>query len=133
MTIEPLEQRVLDSLTELYSSYRVMHTLIDEMMQHENDSHLLDSLTIKVKQQNDVILRLEQTTREIKEDYRARVPHASERIRQASADLAEYLKTIMMKVNQLEERARASRTELIPQIQQGVKAVQMKNAYEKYA
>lgn len=129
---DELEQHVLNALRSMLTKYQSMDELADQMLAADSAPDILDAATIQLKQQRESLERLENETRAAKEEYRASREHASPAVQSLTDELAKTMQGFLMKISALEKVAKSSCEALRPQIDNGVRAVQMKHAYGKH-
>ncbi len=124
-----LEDQVLESLTEILDRYRRIDSLTDRMLAEDKAVKVLDANMLKLKTERSEIEQLQLESKDIREQYRQSRPHASDAVKAITTEVGNLVQGLLMKISQLEKHARTSCESLVPQIQDGVKAIQMKNAY----
>ncbi|MEQ1903446.1 MAG: hypothetical protein ABL888_04615 [Pirellulaceae bacterium] len=133
MDNDDLERQILAILQLMMNKYRQMESLIDRLGEFESTPDKLDEINRLVKIELDSIAKLEKETSGIKKQYRNTRPHASEQVKQITQQLAGLIERVLMKISLFEQQIQRSRDLLAPQIHQGVRAVQMQDAYRKNA
>ncbi len=128
-----LEDQVLASLTTILDRYRRIDSLADKMLAEDKAVKVLDANMLKLKNERAEIEQLQLRSKGIREQYRQSRPHASEAVKAITTEIGSLVQGLLMKVSQLEKHARTSCENLVPQIQVGVKAIQMKSAYGKFS
>jgi archaellum component FlaC len=117
----------------MMNKYRQMESLVDRFGEFESAPEKLDEISRLVRTELDSIAKLEKETSGIKEQYRSTRPHASEQVKKTTQQLAGIIERVLMKISTFEQQLQRSRDLLLPQISEGVRAVQMKDAYRKNA
>ncbi len=133
MENDPLEQQVITTLQSMITKYHQMESLIDRLGEFESPPDNLDEINRLVRNELDAIVKLESESNGVKEQYRNSRPHASERVKEITLQLAGLIERFLMKINRFEQHVQRSRDVLLPQLHQSVRAVQMKDAYRKNA
>lgn len=133
MTMMTLEDRVQEMLHSRLEHYRQMNLLADQML---DDNDLSSQWHEAAERLNRICLSVEKEDRSnqaLADDLRDGKFAACEAIVELKQRLASQMQSFLMKVSRLEQTAMKSKQELLPKIQAGVRAVQMKNAYGKYS
>ena len=86
---------------------------------------------IRLKNEREEIEKLQLENLPVNQQYRASRPHASETVKQLTNQIAGLIQGLLLKIGNLERKSKSSCEQLMPQIHNGVRAIQMKNAYEK--
>ena len=133
MENEDLESQVLAALNLTMTKFRKMESVIDRFGELESTPERLDEISLLVRTELDSIAQTEKETSGIKDQYRNTRPHASEQVKNSTQELEGLIERVLMKINVFEQQLQRSRDLLLPQIHQGVRAVQMKDAYRKNA
>ena len=92
-----------------------------------------DEQMLELKTERDAIASLQADNFQINDRYRKTRQHASANVKQLTDQIGSLIQNLLMKMTKLERRAQDSCQQLLPQIHEGVRAVQMKNAYGKYS
>lgn len=129
---DSLEQQVIMALEKLHSKYQRLELLADQILDQSTPVSELDVTMIEMKQQRTEIESLNQQNRSLNEQYQSSRPHASPIVKALTDKIASLMQRLLMKINQLERSAKSVHNKLLPQIHDGVRAVQMKNAYGKH-
>lgn len=133
MIQQPLEQPVRDSLSVILEQYGLMNRLADEMLAGKLPPEQWQETADKMKCVSLNLERMEKESQAVKNEYQQHCRSASAAIIELQNQLASSMQSLLMKVSRLEQMAARSKEALLPQIHAGVKAIQMKNAYGKYA
>ena len=128
-----LEKKVQHALQYALEQYDSLHTMADQMLSNQQTPEQWHQTAEKMRGVSVAIERVEQESQSTKEQYRASCVSPSNAVSQLSAKLATHMQSFLMKVSRLEQQASKSKDALLPQIHDGVKAVQMKNAYGRYS
>ena len=127
-----LESRVVASLTLILQKYQAIDGLADQMLIAEAPISILDENMIRLKEGREEIEKLQLENSSLNQQYRASRPHASETVIRLTNQITGLIQGLLLKVGNLEKKSKNSCEQLMPQIHNGVCAIQMKNAYEKY-
>jgi hypothetical protein len=129
---EQLESRVVASLTLILQKYESIDCLTDMMLTQEASIDALDENMIRLKSEREEIEKLQLENLPLNQQYRSSRPHASETVNQLTNRIAGLIQGLLLKIGNLERKTKSSCEQLMPQLHDGVRAIQMKNAYEKY-
>ena len=132
MNQDNLETQVFQSLELMWQKYQQLDALADQILVNGDSAEAMEATTMQLKTERESLEKLETDSRLIKEEYRRTRPHASEDVNRITEKLAMLMQRFLMKISKLETQAQRSRESLKPLIHDGVRAVQMKNAYGKY-
>ncbi len=132
MTDDLLEQQVLNLLQEMHQRYEAANQTAHQLLVNPLSAEELEAASLKLQTETESFAKLDSESQPIRQAYRASREHASEAVSQATHGLSRSMQSLLMKLNQLEQRALNARSVLLPKINEGVRAVQMKNAYGKY-
>lgn len=127
-----LESRVTATLESILEKYVRIDLLADDMLAAESLIGTFDEHMLELRNERDAIEQLQSENRLINERYRATRPHASANVKQLTEKIGSLMQGLLMKITKLERQAKGSCQQLLPQIHEGVRAIQMKNAYGKY-
>lgn len=133
MNEHALEQQALDYLNALLARYESLEAVADRMLAESLTPEAFQVWAGKMEIERDAIQLLEQQGRPINARYRASRPQASDAVRQVTGVLASLMQRVLMKIANLEHQSSAWRAALLPRIDEGVKAAQMKSAYGRFA
>jgi hypothetical protein len=133
MNSNDLEPLVVAALKSMLQKYQQIDALADQMLDHDLSTELLDAKTLQLKLEREAIEKLENESRALNQQYRASREHASPVVQQLTESLASLMQRFLMKISALEKKAKATCEHFLPQIHAGVRAVEMKKAYGKYA
>ena len=129
---DELETRVVASLTQMLDKYHLIDRLADEMLASEKSVDSLDESMIQLKQERESIEKMQTESLPLNQQYRESRQHASEAVHQLTNQIAGLIQGLLVKIGTLEQQTKRSCEQLKPQIQTGVRAIQMKNAYQQY-
>lgn len=130
---EQLESRVVASLTLILEKYESIDRLTDMMLAQETTVDALDENMIQLKTEREEIEKLQLENLPLNQQYRSSRPHASETVTQLTNRIAGLIQGLLLKIGNLERKTQSSCEQLMPQLHDGVRAIQMKNAYKKHA
>lgn len=129
---DQLESQVVASLSSILQKYQDMDRLTDSMLAAEEPISTLDENMIRLKNGREEIEQLQLKNSPLNQQYRTSRAHASENVKQLTTQIAGLIQGLLLKISNLERISKSSCEQLMPQIHDGVRAIQMKNAYEKY-
>jgi len=128
---DPLEQQVLTSLQQIQVRYQHLNRLADQVLQNNTAISMMDEAMLEMKQERESIERLTRAAEPLNNQYRATREHASIAVKELTRSVGELMQSLLMKISRLERNAKTIHNNLLPKINEGVRAVQMKNAYGK--
>ena len=126
---ELIEQQVVEHLQLLLGQYQQMDRLADEMVDRRQQAQSIDAQLDQLRAGREQISAIESSATEIMQHYRETREHASPTVNGLTEETKQLIKKLMLKVANLEQSARQSYHQLIPQIDRGVRGNQMKQAY----
>jgi uncharacterized protein Yka (UPF0111/DUF47 family) len=129
---DPLEQQVLTSLEEIQARYQQLNSLADKILQQDTAISMMDDAMLDMKQQRESLERLTTAAQPLNNQYRATREHASPAVKRLTQSVGELMQSLLMKISNLERNAQSIHNNLLPKVHDGVRAVQMKNAYGKH-
>ena len=129
---EQLEQMVVAKFELMLERYQQMDQLASEILADESSVTRFDDAMKKLQSAREEIEKLHLDSQEINERYRATRDKASSTVKQLSETMQNLIQGLLIKISELERRAKDSCKHLVPEINANVRAVQMKNAYGKY-
>jgi hypothetical protein len=127
-----LERQMQDYLHTILDKYQQMSEAANRLQEKTPESMTMaagDMLLMKERREE--IEKLNLASQPLQTEYRATRDHASTAVDQLRERVAAVLQKLMMKIGSLEKDAQSSYDQLKPKIHNGVRAVQMKNAYGK--
>ena len=131
MTVE-LETQVVQTLEQLLQKYQQIDQLADKMLVDNTPIEYMDEKMVLINQQRESAAKLMTHSQSLRDQYLNSNKQASPRVRQLTNMIGNLMQNLLMKISKLEKLAKESGAQLVPQIQQGVRAAQMKNAYARY-
>jgi hypothetical protein len=133
MVQHEIKQDVRESMKIALEQYQLMNSLADQMLtgnlppdQWQDTADMMKRVSLGLEN----LKQIDQTT---VSNHRDRCSQASSEMAQIKDQLALSMQALLMKVSRLEQQAVKSKQALLPQINAGVKVLQMKSAYGKYA
>ena len=129
---DQLESRVVASLTLILQKYESIDSLTDMLLTPEASIDALDENMIRLKSEREEIEKLQLENLPLNQKYRCSRSHASETVNQLTNRIAGLIQGLLIKIGNLERKTQSSCEQLLPQLHNGVRAIQMKNAYGKY-
>ena len=124
-----LETTVRNYLETILQKYQRIDQLADRMLTSDAEITFFDEQMTQFKSERDAIMQLQQRHQSINEQYRATRPHASPAVISLTDTIGSLMQSLLMKISKLERHAKGSCEQLVPQIHEGVRALQMKSAY----
>jgi len=129
---DPLEQQVLVSLQEIQSRYGQLNDLADKILHSDTAISMMDEAMLEMKQQREALERMTAAAQPLNNQYRATRDHASPAVKELTQSVGESMQSLLMKISSLERNAQTIHNNLLPKINEGVRAAAMKNAYGKH-
>lgn len=124
-----LEQQVQTVLKNLLGRYQQLDELADAMLGKQADQQEFGEELLKVDAVKVEIKQVEEQTAEIRNRYIASRKHSSEEVQELTRKAGELLIIVMKKIEQLETHTQEAFQRLVPQVNENVRANQMKQAY----
>ena len=129
---DQLETQVVSSLQHVLEKYQSIDCLADKMLSDTDSVKALDENMLLLKKQREEIEKMQIESSPLNQQYRESRQHASQTVHDLTNQIAGLIQGLLVKIGTLERNAKNSCEQLKPQIQNGVRALQMKKAYEKY-
>ncbi len=126
---DPLERQVTDHLQSLLQQYLHMDSLANEMLHLQRQSKPIDGHMDLLRSSRDHIMEVENNAAGIMQQYRESRATASLAVGQLIEQARQQIEKLMLKIASLERSAQESYQQLMPEIDQGVRGNQMKQAY----
>lgn len=133
MAIAILEAQVQEVLQHSLKQYHLLHQLADRMLNENLPPEQWQESADRMKQISEQLELAEQNNRTLISEYGDSQPESTTAVSALKEQLATQMQNFLMKIMRLEQQAQRSRDALLPQIHASLRAVQMKNAYGKYA
>ena len=132
MSDTELERQMQDYLQTILGKYQQMSEAANRLQGQDPESMTMATGDmLLMKEQREEIEKLNLASQSLQTEYRAARDHASAAVDQLRERVAAVMQSLMMKIGSLEKEAQNSYDKLKPKIHNGVRAVQMKNAYGK--
>jgi uncharacterized protein Yka (UPF0111/DUF47 family) len=128
-----LQLQVQECLQVMFEQYGLMNSIADQMLKQSLPIDQWHQSADRLRQISRMIEELERQAQPIKQKYRESGQQPAAEIAHLKDQLAAMMQEFLMKISRLEHQASKSKAALLPQIHVGVRAVQMQNAYAKYA
>ena len=126
-----LEPQVLGTLKRMVTKYQRLDELTQQMLVQQSQGKPIETELDAMHREREELIKIENEARPVNEAYRNSRPNASEAVRQLTDQIASLIQSVIEKVGKLEDSARDSYRQLIPEIDQNVRGNQMKQAYGK--
>jgi uncharacterized coiled-coil protein SlyX len=128
-TLGKIEKQVTDHLQSILHEYLQMDELVDEMLNLQQQSKPIDIHIDPLRKSRQHILEIEKSATGLMQQYRQSAPHSSHEVNQLIEKTRAKIEKLMLKIATLEQSAKKSYSQLIPEIDHGVRGNQMKQAY----
>ena len=128
-----METQVLASLREIKQRYDALkkHTIALNEMAHTDPGYQKQMDLVLSEREGIGILHVQ--SRQLHDHYIDTQEHASATVRQLTSEITDLIRDLVLTFNDLEKDIRASQEQLRPQVNEHLKALQMKSAYQRRA
>jgi len=124
-----LESQVVDCFQLMLSKYQQLSELIDPMVVKQDQGQSIHLEMDALQSLRDELALLHQRAAILQKEYKASREHSSSTVNQLTDQTTRLIKSLVGKVNTLEQYAKESHRRLIPAIDENVRILQMKQAY----
>ena len=126
---QELESKVINLLKQMLSKYGVLDELTKAMLIKHEQGHSIDTELDRMQSEREQLASLEQEAQPLNAAYRSSRSHASEAVQSLTGQTTSLIQTVIDRIAKLEDAARESYQQLIPEIDRKVRGYQMKRAY----
>jgi replication initiation and membrane attachment protein DnaB len=126
-----LEPQVISTLMQMVAKYQLLDELTQAMLVQQQQGNSIETELEAMHRQREELIKIERDGQPVNEAYRNSRPSASAEVRRLTDQIATLIQSVIEKVGKLEDSARDSYRQLIPEIDQSVRGTQMKQAYGK--
>jgi RNA processing factor Prp31 len=126
-----LESQVISNLEIMLARYQTIDELADRMLAKQEKGQAIQTDLQTLQLERESLITFEQQARPTTEAYRNTRSEASDSVKKLTAQTANLVQGLMVKIAKLEESARESYKRLFPEINQNLRSHQMKQAYGK--
>lgn len=124
-----LEPQVVGTLTLMLKKYQLLDELTQRMLTKQEQGNSIKAELDAMQRQREELIHIERDGHSVNEAYRNSRPKASAKVRRLTEQLGTLIQSVIEKVGKLEDSARQSYRQLIPEIDENVRGTQMKQAY----
>ena len=124
-----LESKVVDTLQQMLAKYEILDELTQTMINKHGQGQSIEIELDQMHRQRELLTQLEQQAQPVNEAYRNSRKHASEAVQNLTRQTTTLIQNVITKIAKLEDAARESYQQLIPEIDRSVRGNQMKQAY----
>ena len=128
---ETLETEVADSLRTLLERYRQLKVLTDKLVLGGYSPAEFQAQLNLIQSERKSIEALQQHSKLRYDEYIAINQHASEVVRELTSAVTDLIQNLIANFDQLEAETRKSQAKLQPQVNENLRAAQMKSAYAR--
>lgn len=124
-----LELQVQNALQMLFERYTELDRLADVMLEKQAQQQEFSQELRQIEVVKSDIKAVEDQTAEIRDQYISSREHASPKVQELTRSASEVLVKVMKKIEKLETLTQEAFQRLVPQVDENVRANQMKQAY----
>ncbi len=128
---DPLEAEVSDALCTLRQRYEQLKILTDQLVAGDQSPTEFQAQLDRIQSERQAIETLQNQSQTRYDQYIASREHASPEVRELTRSVTDLIQSLIANFSELESETRKSQARLQPQVNENLRAVQMKSAYSR--